>query len=195
MLWHGKYLARHLWIASGKDGLWGRVDMGPPLPKPTPETPATSVSALPVQYNLLGNTWNTVTFDGIAPAGYLFKTPERSLWDILCKATATCNGVAVLGNTGKYLVQRVTITLIPGTPSIWMYRVEYGGRLLGIPDLLQALVSAQQKQVRHEMQVIDKYHQETENISMTDEYDHTLRTPPWVCGDGDAICGFVEVSS
>ena len=49
------------------------------------------------------------------------------------------------GIQGEYLIQRVTTS--PLTSKLWTFRVEYGGRLFGIADFLQALVSAQQKTV------------------------------------------------
>ncbi len=97
------------------------------------------------------------------------------------------------GVAGEYLVQRVTIT--PATPTLWTYRVEYGGRLLGIADFLKALVSAQQKKQMAETAILSKFNRQTETAGVSDTTTATGRYPPWVCGDTDAVCGFVLVAA
>jgi hypothetical protein len=97
------------------------------------------------------------------------------------------------GIIGTFLVQKVTIT--PATHTLWTYRVEYGGRLLGIADWLQALWKAQQKKKLNETALLHKFHYGAETAKVTDEVQGTLRTPPWVVGDSDAICGFVVCAS
>jgi hypothetical protein len=96
------------------------------------------------------------------------------------------------GVVGEYLVQRVTIT--PTTPKLWTHRVEYGGRLLGIADFLKALVSAQQKKRLAETAILSKFHRQIELVEVTDILTTTPRNPPYVCGDPDAICGFVQLA-
>lgn len=100
------------------------------------------------------------------------------------------------GVEGEFLIQRVTISPACPNPSIWTYRVEYGGRLLGIADFLQALVSAQQKRRHIEpTQSIQKFVYGEEKLGLKDGLETATRTPPWICGDEDAICGMVVVSS
>ncbi len=97
------------------------------------------------------------------------------------------------GVVGDYLVQRVTIS--PATPELWTYRIEYGGRLLGIADFLKALVSAQQKKQLAETAILSKFDRQTETAGVTDTVTDTPRNLPYVCGDPDAICGFVMLDS
>ncbi|MCL6611173.1 MAG: hypothetical protein K6T66_06510 [Peptococcaceae bacterium] len=97
------------------------------------------------------------------------------------------------GIQGTFLVQKVTIT--PCTPEKWTYRVEYGGRLLGIADWLQALWKAQQKKKLNETALLHKFFYGAETAKVTDEVQGTLRTPPWKVGDLDAVCGFVMCAS
>lgn len=100
------------------------------------------------------------------------------------------------GVEGEFLIQRVTITPTWSNPSIWTYRVEYGGRLLGIADFLQALVSAQQKKRNIEpTKYVNKYIYGEETLQVSDELITTTRALPYVCGDPDAICGLVVVSN
>lgn len=95
------------------------------------------------------------------------------------------------GVTGTFLVQRVSISPTWANPSIWTYRVEYGGRLLGIADFLKALVSAQQKKKMNETAIMHKFVYTAERFEVTDELVTAQREPPFVCGDPDAICGEV----
>lgn len=95
---------------------------------------------------------------------------------------------------GTYMAQKVTISPTLSNPSIWSYRVEYGGRLLGVADFLTALVSAQQKKQLSDTAIIQKYTNVNEKVKVTDELVLTTRQPPYYCGDADAICGFVECS-
>jgi len=100
------------------------------------------------------------------------------------------------GVQGEYLIQRVTITPTWPNPSVWTYQIEYGGRLLGIADFLQALVSAQQKKRNIEpTKNVQKYIYGEETLRVTDELITTTRALPFVCGDPDAICGLVVVSN
>lgn len=94
------------------------------------------------------------------------------------------------GVVGEYLVQRVTIT--PATKNLWTYRVEYGGRLLGIADFLKALVSAQQKKRNiSPAQNVQKYVGSEEGLGLADELITSTRSLPYECGDPDAECGMV----
>ncbi|HZJ83442.1 MAG TPA: hypothetical protein VFD57_06505 [Clostridia bacterium] len=100
------------------------------------------------------------------------------------------------GVEGDYLIQRVSISPTWSKPSIWTFRVEYGGRLLGIADFLQALVSMQQKRRFIEpTQNVQKYIYGEEELLMLDELFTVQRELPYICGDSDAICGLVVVSN
>jgi len=100
------------------------------------------------------------------------------------------------GVEGEFLIQRVTIIPTWSNPSIWTFRVEYGGRLLGIADFLKALVSAQQKKrVIEPSKSIQKYIYGEETLTVGDELITATRGLPFVCGDADAVCGMVVVSS
>ena len=100
------------------------------------------------------------------------------------------------GVEGEFLIQRVTITPTWSNPSIWTFRVDYGGRLLGIADFLKALVSAQQKKrVIEPTKNVQKYIYGEETLTVGDELITATRGLPFVCGDADAVCGLVVVSN
>lgn len=93
------------------------------------------------------------------------------------------------GIEGTFLVQRVTITPIA---NLWQYRIDYGGRLLGIADFLKALVSAQQKKRNiSPAQNVQKYVGSEEGLGLADELITSTRSLPYECGDPDAECGMV----
>ena len=99
------------------------------------------------------------------------------------------------GVEGEFLIRRVMISPVWSNPSIWTYRVEYGGRLLGIADYLQALVSAQQKKRHIEpTQSVQKFVYSEDKLGLKDELETATRELPYLCGDEDAICGLVVVS-
>lgn len=98
------------------------------------------------------------------------------------------------GVIGEYLVQKVSLSPTWASPSIWTYRIDYGGRLLGIADFLKALVSAQQKKRNIEpSKSIQKYVYGQESLELKDELYSATRALPYVCGDPDAVCGMVVV--
>lgn len=97
------------------------------------------------------------------------------------------------GLTGDYVIQKVTLTT--PTPTTWLFKVEFGGRLLGIADVLRAIVSAQQKKKLSDTTILHKIKKFNDDVDVTDSLTTTPRTPPFICGDADAICGFVLVSS
>jgi hypothetical protein len=98
------------------------------------------------------------------------------------------------GVIGEYLVQKVSLSPTWASPSIWTYRIDYGGRLLGIADFLKALVSAQQKKRNIEpSKSIQKYVYGQESLELKDELYSATRALPYVCGDLDAVCGMVVV--
>jgi len=99
------------------------------------------------------------------------------------------------GVEGEFLIQRVTITPTWSNPSIWTFRVEYGGRLFGIADFLKALVSAQQKKQLAETAIISKFDRQTETAGVTDTVTDTPRNLPYRCRDPDALCGFVQLDN
>lgn len=93
------------------------------------------------------------------------------------------------GINGTFLVQRVTITPIA---NLWQYRIDYGGRLLGIADFLKALVSTQQKKRNiSPAQNVQKYVGSEEGLGLADELITSTRSLPYECGDPDAECGMV----
>jgi len=94
------------------------------------------------------------------------------------------------GIVGYWVIQKVT--MITKTSTDWTYRVEYGGRLIGLPDDLMALVSAQRNKKLADTSTLEKIAVVSEAVGISDVLINTLRTPPWFCGDSDAICGFVE---
>ena len=93
------------------------------------------------------------------------------------------------GVTGEYLIQKVTITPTWSEPSIWTYYIEYGGRLIGIPDLLKALVSAQVNKQVVDVKYQTKFETGEDQVRVVDSFIAEPRTQPWYCGDEDAICG------
>lgn len=97
------------------------------------------------------------------------------------------------GIDGTFLIQRVTTK--PLNDRKWTYHVEYGGRLIGTADFLKAIVSAQQKKKYSENALLHKFSYGEEKAIVTDEVLTTPRTPPFICGDVDAICGFVVCAS
>lgn len=96
------------------------------------------------------------------------------------------------GIANTFIIQKVTLEPIDAVA--YAYRVEYGGRLIGLPDFLRALVSAQQKKKLNETTVLHKFTYGQETVEATDVAELTARTPPYYCGDADAYCGFVECS-
>ncbi len=82
------------------------------------------------------------------------------------------------GINSVFLVQKVGISL--SEAGLWIFNVEFGGRLLGITDFLKALVSAQQKKRTNETNLIHKFVYGTEAISLTDTLLTTARSRPWV---------------
>ena len=96
------------------------------------------------------------------------------------------------GISNSYVVQKVTIT--PQTPTEWTYRIEWGGRLLGIADYLRAIIAKEQKKRLAETTLLSKYAYGLESVGVADEMEGTPRFPPWYCGQADALCGFVVAS-
>ncbi len=91
------------------------------------------------------------------------------------------------GIQGQYLVQKVNITAL--TDSRITYKITYSGRLKGIPDLLQALVSGQQQKKIVDVKYQQKFAVGDDGVAILDEVVIEPRTTPWYCGDADAICG------
>lgn len=96
------------------------------------------------------------------------------------------------GVEGTFLVQKVTIARNSG---FWTYSIQYGGRLFGIADFLKALVSAQQKKKLAETSILSKIQRPLDIAVVTEMITITPRTPPFRCGDPDAICGLVVSDS
>lgn len=98
------------------------------------------------------------------------------------------------GIEGTFLVQKVTIEPTTGG-KLWTYRVEYGGRLLGIADFLKALVSAQQKKKVGETEILHRISVSEDTIGIIDEIQAVPRALPYRIGDPDALIGFTEVGT
>lgn len=96
------------------------------------------------------------------------------------------------GITGTFLVQKVTIT--PATDTLWTYRVEYGGRLLGIADWLQAIWKAQQKKRLNETALLRKFVYVADAAKMEDAVLSSIHLPPWVAGEAAAVVALVVAS-
>lgn len=100
------------------------------------------------------------------------------------------------GVTGTYLVQRVTVSPTWAHPPIWTYKIQYGGRLLGIADFLKALVSTQQKKrLLEPAQSVQKFVYSEDTLFIVDELITAIPELPYICGDPDAICGMAVVSN
>ena len=82
------------------------------------------------------------------------------------------------GVNAVFLVQKVTISL--SEVGLWIYTIEYGGRLLGIADFLKALVSAQQKKKMNDTKLIHKFVYGTEAIAIKDVLLTAGRNRPWL---------------
>lgn len=96
--------------------------------------------------------------------------------------------------SGQYLVQRVTLTPRLASPSLWTSKIDYGGRLFSIADVLAALVSAQQQKDTGATGILNKFVYGSDTAGLLDELAVTTRALPFVCGDNDAVCALVEVS-
>ena len=99
------------------------------------------------------------------------------------------------GIQNTFLVQRVTIT--PLVNWSWTYHVEYGGRLLGIADWLQALWKAQQKKKLGETALLHKFTYAGETVSTADELVHENPSYSFKVSQGPPtpVCGFVMVAA
>jgi len=91
------------------------------------------------------------------------------------------------GIIGQFVIQRVNISALKSDRMI--FKITYGGRLKGIPDLLQALVSKQQQKKLQDVEYQTKIEIRDEYVGIFDELIVSPRTDPWYCGDVDAICG------
>lgn len=99
----------------------------------------------------------------------------------------TVNSVS-RGISGTFTIQKVKISPF-GTGLL--HSISYGGRIFGLEDRLKALVSAQQASKNQDTVIITKIKTDNDNVTATDTLATTARTPPYICGDADAICGFV----
>jgi len=94
------------------------------------------------------------------------------------------------GVNAVFLVQKVGISL--SEAGLWIYTIEYGGRLLGIADFLKALVSAQQKKKMNDTKLIHKFIYGTEAIAIKDALLTAGRNRPWLvesCASGAVMIG------
>jgi hypothetical protein len=86
------------------------------------------------------------------------------------------------GVVGTYIVQKVTI--YPLTPTEWSYKIEYGGRLLGIADFLKAIVSSQQKKKLADTNLIHKFIYLTDEATVEDALTVINKQPPFYVEPG-----------
>jgi len=108
------------------------------------------------------------------------------------------------GADGVYMVRRVKISPFwPSKPSLWMWTVEFGGRLKGIPELLKALLSAEQKRDLAETALLQKYAYGQDETALEDDIEATVVQLPMrveesrveVFRPGDDYVEFVTVGS
>lgn len=92
------------------------------------------------------------------------------------------------GINGTYLIHRVQ-KKYSNLYRKFISKVEYGGRLLGIADFLQAMVSKQQKGKIIDVQYQTKFVSFELKPGIKIEFIITPRTTPWYAGDHDAIAG------
>lgn len=96
------------------------------------------------------------------------------------------------GIVGSFLVQKVVIARTAST--IWTYQVEYGGRLLGISDWLQALWKAQQKKRLNETNLLQKFFHTQERLGATDTVGSVAKAAgAYVTGEVAAIVSLSAV--
>lgn len=81
------------------------------------------------------------------------------------------------GLVNSYLVRKVNLELW-GT-SDWLYKISFGGRLLGIDDFLKALISDQKSSARTEAAALLKYVCGSETPTITDTLITTAQTTPY----------------
>jgi len=89
------------------------------------------------------------------------------------------------GITGTFLVQKVSI--VPLTDTAWTYKIEYGGRLLGIADYLQALWKAQQKKKLNETTILHKFTYGQETVQIADKMHTIPQKLPYYVREGPAF--------
>ncbi len=95
------------------------------------------------------------------------------------------------GIKNSFVIQKVSISPIKENLCTW--KVEYGGRLIGIADFLKALVSSQQNKATADTKILHKYVYGSQTAEAFDELELTPRKLPYICGDPDAVCGLVVV--
>lgn len=95
------------------------------------------------------------------------------------------------GINGQFLIQK--ITLQPCDESLWTYRIEYGGRLLGIADFLKALVSAQQKKKANDTALLHKIVSGQEIVGVEDETILLAVEPPFHFEPTDPVIDFSRI--
>lgn len=94
------------------------------------------------------------------------------------------------GIVNDYVIQKVIVT--PYTVGAWEYKVDFGGRLVGLPDYLRSIISAQQaKDVT--TNILHKIHKETENMTAADSLISAETSPPYLYDDAGSLYDFVEL--
>jgi hypothetical protein len=79
------------------------------------------------------------------------------------------------GINNTFLIQRVSIS----REETWRYEIQFGGQLVGIADVLKALVSEQQKKQVNQTALLHKFIYGAEDSTITDEVAAIAKTPPW----------------
>lgn len=93
------------------------------------------------------------------------------------------------GIDDQFLVQKVTVSR---GIKFWSSKIEYGGRLKGIADFLKALVSAQQSKQSSTSALLHKFVRKVDIADVEDILINIHKGLPFVCGDSQAICGYVQ---
>lgn len=93
------------------------------------------------------------------------------------------------GINNSYMVQSVRIHYAAD----WFWTVEFGGRLMGIADFLQALISKQQK-ADQDTAIINKIKSNTETVSAADTTTTTINSDAYLFDGADALWDFAVFS-
>lgn len=73
------------------------------------------------------------------------------------------------GISNEYIIQKVTT--YPLTPELWEFQIEFGGRLIGIPDFMKAIVSKEQKKKQAEVSLLHKFIYKPDSAVIRDSVD------------------------
>lgn len=82
------------------------------------------------------------------------------------------------GITNRYMVRKVNLEL--WGVNDWLYKISFGGRLIGIDDFLKALVNNQKSAASSDTSTVMKYVYGDETVAVTDALYTTPRTTPYI---------------